>query len=49
MDGSCGEEASVERARRVLDFFGRDGSKLRGGRGDRGDTSDRGNNLNRYS
>ena len=32
-----------------IGFFGRDGSKLRGGRGNRGNSSERGSSLHRYS
>ena len=50
MSGSCGEDALVERACRQLDFFVRDGSKLRGGRGNRGYSRDSGiSGLNWYS
>ena len=49
LNESCGADASVERARRSLDFFGRDGSQSTVSRGDRGGTSERGRNLRRYS
>ena len=49
MSGYCGEDASVESTCRQFEFFGHDGSKLRGGRGDRGNSHDRGSSgLNRY-